>query len=567
MQISRIVVRRFKAIDFIEYEPKLINVLIGENSSGKSSFLQAIQFAVSVVQAVYANPRRNKFKDDTLSSTLAFGSLDYSPAKNVTSIMHGNGSLTQSREKQVEIEFYASDVQETHACIQVRLGKNSNLSVTLIGESMCDYIASIEHNFSMYVPGLAGVPFDEPYQANGAVRRAAAKGDANTILRNILLRLQESTDGWEPFVDEINTFFPNTTISVNGHLDEDGIIEVLINSNGVEKSIETVGTGLLQTIQIAAYINYFNPDLLLLDEPDSHLHPNNQVLLGEIIEKYSDSDRSIFVATHSRHLLSALREVSKVTFFSHGETKPFENEHQILFELGALDKFDVYRDPSTRFVILVEDTKQESVDCIKMVLEASGFDEGSYIVQTYSSASQVLSARFVASCLEVLRKDLTIVVHSDRDGRTDDEIEDFVLKFESCRNTRLFITQFNDIEGYFCTKEHITEILHQHDVSEPDEKSQQIVVEATAAIRQHCLEKYLNQYLDAIREGRGVESEKRRAFFERESIRCMNGHILSGEIVRKLHQQYHLSKKDLFVVTPSLSDITLQTIVKEYTER
>lgn len=37
-----------------------------------------------------------------------------------------------------------------------------------------------------------------------------------------------------------------------------------------------VGTGFLQVAQIFAYLLHFKPKLLLIDEPDSHLHPGTQ---------------------------------------------------------------------------------------------------------------------------------------------------------------------------------------------------------------------------------------------------------------------------------------------------
>ncbi|MFQ6781274.1 MAG: AAA family ATPase [Coprococcus sp.] len=54
----------------------------------------------------------------------------------------------------------------------------------------------------------------------------------------------------------------------------------------IDVPIEQAGTGMLQILQILAYVLYFEPKLLLLDEPDEHLHPNNQRILAEVLEKY-----------------------------------------------------------------------------------------------------------------------------------------------------------------------------------------------------------------------------------------------------------------------------------------
>jgi predicted ATPase len=55
------------------------------------------------------------------------------------------------------------------------------------------------------------------------------------------------------------------------------------------KAIEMAGTGFLQVVQIFAYLLYFKPKILLVDEPDAHLHPSRQQALikalGDLVRK------------------------------------------------------------------------------------------------------------------------------------------------------------------------------------------------------------------------------------------------------------------------------------------
>ena len=44
MKIKKISVNNFKALDEIEISPKMVNVIVGRNNTGKSSFLQSIIF-------------------------------------------------------------------------------------------------------------------------------------------------------------------------------------------------------------------------------------------------------------------------------------------------------------------------------------------------------------------------------------------------------------------------------------------------------------------------------------------------------------------------------------------
>jgi predicted ATPase len=51
------------------------------------------------------------------------------------------------------------------------------------------------------------------------------------------------------------------------------------------RSLKTAATGLLQVIQIFAYIVLFRPRIVLIDEPDAHLHPDKQERLIEALER------------------------------------------------------------------------------------------------------------------------------------------------------------------------------------------------------------------------------------------------------------------------------------------
>jgi hypothetical protein len=45
--------------------------------------------------------------------------------------------------------------------------------------------------FTVYAPGLAGIAKDERYMSPGVVRRIVARGDANLVLRNVLLMIRD----------------------------------------------------------------------------------------------------------------------------------------------------------------------------------------------------------------------------------------------------------------------------------------------------------------------------------------------------------------------------------------
>ena len=137
-----------------------------------------------------------------------------------------------------------------------------------------------------------------------------------------------------------------------------------------------MGTGILQAIKISAYIHLFQPKLLLLDEPDAHLHPNNEIALANLlIELTEHMDTKIIMATHSRTLMTALKDKGKFYRVIGGTIRSDEefDRYSALLELGALDDMDALG--SFQWVILSEDTKQESIDALELVgIQAQGED-------------------------------------------------------------------------------------------------------------------------------------------------------------------------------------------------
>lgn len=157
----------------------------------------------------------------------------------------------------------------------------------------------------MYVPGLAGIPFEEEIRTVGVVRRIAAKGDSNTVFRNVINLLSQDHEGWCRFLTDIKVIFPEIEFEINARPEVDGFIDIKfrLTSSAPLLPIDLAGTGVLQATQIAAYVNYFKPALLLLDEPDSHLHPDNQRALATLLVSISDKTQTtVLISTHSRHL-------------------------------------------------------------------------------------------------------------------------------------------------------------------------------------------------------------------------------------------------------------------------
>ena len=190
--------------------------------------------------------------------------------------------------------------------MQIRKGRNRNVNVTVTNTDVATRLASLEQPFSIFSPGLAGIAKNEAYVSDGVLLRTLARGDANLVLRNILLRLRNKEE-WDAFLQDLHDVFPTMEFDVKFIQETDEHIDVNVKTNEEWVPIELAGTGVLQATQILSYIHSFDPAIVVLDEPDSHLHPNNQRLLCALLRRIAEErETQVLLTTHSRHVVDAL---------------------------------------------------------------------------------------------------------------------------------------------------------------------------------------------------------------------------------------------------------------------
>lgn len=478
--VQQIVIERFKSIESATLDLDRINVLVGANNSGKSSVLQALQFTTSVAQTAKLYSQTTKFDKKGVWATSVYpDQLIYSPVKDPYVLAKG-GVLKEDENLGISVTFAEDNNQKVIATF--RKGRNKNIAARFEGETVGQHLASLENPFCMYVPGLAGIPFEEEIRTVGVVRRIAAKGDSNTVFRNVINLLSQDAEKWGLFLADLKVIFPAIEFTISANPNVDGSIDVRFKLSPTDPMlpIDLAGTGVLQAIQIAAYVNYFKPSLLLLDEPDSHLHPNNQRALAALLVSLSDrTETTILISTHSRHLMSALHEDAKFFLVKNGTISSSLYDHYAgLLELGALDEYDHIKNGDLKYVILTEDSSENSHKYLRGVLESSGYDRSEFQIYSYNSVSKIESAKMFASFLLNINPDLTVIIYRDRDGLYDSEIQSTKKQIEFDPRVRCVIAHFNDIEMYYCNAGHIAKICNNEGLSLAEQDAATLISEA-----------------------------------------------------------------------------------------
>jgi hypothetical protein len=451
-RLQSIRLQRFKRINDASFDLKDVNILVGGNNSGKSSIIQGIHFGIGLLQTIGLAGKWQP-GSTTLSTSLSPNQLIYSPSDDAYALGPG-GKLFESEDQSISLDLA---LQSGGACsVSVRKGRNRNILVTVKNSHIAEALSSLEEPFSIFSPGLAGISKTEVYVSDGVLFRTLARGDANLVLRNILLRLSES-DAWQPFLTDLRVIFPELDIRVEFKSKTDEFIDVKLKSSGEWVPLEIAGTGVLQATQILSYIHRFEPAIVVLDEPDSHLHPNNQRLLCALLRRVSEErGTQVLLTTHSRHIVDSVGSSSAFLWVRKGavDVASPDDEVGILLDVGALDVKERAGQPDTTAVVLTED---EIVRPLEVILESSGFDLSKTVILPYYGVTGIKQLQPLVRIIRATNPKAKIVLHRDRDFLTDEAVEKWKVDVRAI-SVEPFVTRGRDIESYFIDPRYLAEV-------------------------------------------------------------------------------------------------------------
>lgn len=487
--IQNVHIQRFKNLTGLQLDLGRVTALVGSNNAGKSSILQALQFSTSVAQSLKLDGVSRWKWDDTISGTLAAEQLVYSPMRDVHALAQG-GRLKQTATSAIVISLR----DDTYGLVttEVRRGKNKNINVSIAGKRLGLKLEPLTVPFSVLAPGLAGIPAYEELKSQGLVRRAAAKGDANGVFRNILWTLRQDATAWKQFSIRLQRLFPGLSIDMRFDNATDEVISASAVRNGVHLPIDSSGTGVLQAIQILAYIGVYSPKLLLLDEPDSHLHPDNQRKLAQLLcELAVDYDFQVLVSTHSRHFLDELETLdAEIRWIDAGNAQEESFDRvDILLGLGALDASDRLRNGQTPWIILTEDKKPE---LLRTLIESSGLEADKYDVWSYQGCTKIEAALVLGNFIREHAPGTQVMVHRDRDYLQDTDVHELVTSLES-QGLHAFVTTGTDTESHFLNAAYWSDIIPELTL----ERATELIEDATLSTADKSIEKLNNSRVAA----------------------------------------------------------------------
>lgn len=312
MVISKIMLKDFKSYkDTVEIKfGGRFNVIIGENNIGKSTIFEALLLWEKCYNESLTSNKKN-FYSQSVPLYISFDELYFLRITKDEDLFYGN-----KRTCEIGVEFSEENSEEnfyltfslTKPSIEnayVRVQRMAPEQFDAFKEKM-DSIGTklTEFLFIQQTEPVAKVLAKEPYMFPGQIRKKIEKGRSHEVLRNKILSsdIELLTERMKRVLDcDFDFKVPTRTAR-----EKEEYINLYVTQNGKKIDVGLQGSGFLQVAEIFSSMAIMDNALnvLLIDEPDSHISPRIQNKLLDCLKEISNVQ--VFVITHNDNFVSEL---------------------------------------------------------------------------------------------------------------------------------------------------------------------------------------------------------------------------------------------------------------------
>lgn len=353
--ITKIVIENFKKFEKAEIELGREPVLfVGQNNGGKTTTLQAINlwgFLINRWQMEKAGSTATKRTGLPISRN----TISAAPVRDIKMLWHdGYVQGSKSEKIKIKITVYGESEDGSWEYGMEAVFMNSEL---LYGKPT-DFKKKIpkEAKNIFHLPPLSGVQTFEQKRDEAAQQQAVGEGRPGEILRNLLLKVQvDYPENWQKLKKKTKELFQVKLLDILYAPAVDPAIIVnyipIIPENKKYKmqfEMANAGSGFLQYLLLAAFMYaHESGAILLLDEPDSHMHTFLQRNIYNWLQETAASTNSqLIISTHSEILVNSTSDISQITTFFGKSPKKLVYDKRLLT--------DVLKDVSTLDIINAE---------------------------------------------------------------------------------------------------------------------------------------------------------------------------------------------------------------------
>ncbi|ELY4195686.1 AAA family ATPase [Cronobacter sakazakii] len=413
MYIKKVELKKFKKYknSTIQLNDEL-SLLVGGNNSGKSSLLQAMatwQFCKTLLEI---EKGRVSWTENATNQGVGLGIVDFTPMF-IPSLSHLWTNLKSQKQTEddgytLKIKLFWDDSLKNEKFLEIGLSlandrlfiKNTSSNLAL-QEIQNDDGSPNNENIPQiaYLPPFAGITDRESRLSPAMRNRLIGQGLSGGVIRNSIydihlenqnkrrrlkegrnkiankdLNLLRETDPWEilqktlfdlfslklevtPFNEQYHSYLKIECVAgvVNGY-------QFKKHKKFNARDIMVEGSGFLQWLSVYTLALSEEFNVILLDEPDAHLHTQLQKNLTERLEEITiKKGKQVLLATHSTELIRAY-EPQKILALSNSRGKYLGSDNEkigLLSGIGTIFSPKIHKLTEDKRLLIVEGVSDE----------------------------------------------------------------------------------------------------------------------------------------------------------------------------------------------------------------
>ena len=345
--IRTIIIRRFKKFREFTFDLPGHIVLAGPNNTGKTTLLQAIatwSLALDVWKRRNDYNKRNGYVSVPLTRQL-FPAV---PLRAFDFLWHAR----DYRGRIIEIEARGDGGWS----VGMELAADSAEQIYVRPTVTTDAEVLRKHTLrAVYVPPMGGLGVDEPVLQPPKIAQLLGMGKVGDVVRNLLVEAHQNQPKWNTLVASVKEMFGYELLPPDAS-GPDIMIEYRMAAGGPAYDVASAGSGFQQVLMLLAFLNSRPGSVLLVDEPDAHLHVLLQdAIYGELKKVALREGSQLVVATHSEVIINSVepRELCAVLNVPRPIADNIER-NRLLMSLKVLTNQDIVMALSQPGVLYVE---------------------------------------------------------------------------------------------------------------------------------------------------------------------------------------------------------------------
>ena len=215
---------------------------------------------------------------------------------------------------------------------------------------------------AVFAPPMTGLEVDEPLFQAPKIEQLLGLGQPGRVLRNLLAEANRDEAAWDRLRASIEKLFGYEILppdASGAHI----VAEYRTAKGRPPLDVASAGGGFQQVLMLLAFLGTRPGAVLLLDEPDAHLHVILQDAIYHELRTAAARQRSqLVVATHSEAVIDSVEPRELYVMLDEPRRIADDAERsRLVSSLRVLSNADVMRAQSARGILYVEDRTDVAV--------------------------------------------------------------------------------------------------------------------------------------------------------------------------------------------------------------